>query len=334
MDVRVLAFHAGYQCRHAGACCTSSWPIPIEADRHARVNAALASGALRTMSDVGAFVEPVDDDDEAPVLLATSHGRCVFHDPAGRCVIHTALGHDALPLACRQFPRVSVIDPRGVSATLSHYCPTACRLLDDDSGADASIVVNTPRFPSGGEYVGLDARTALPPLLRPGMLMDWESWWELEGLTVDTLLASGASAGHALDRVRGVVTALQAWRPGDGSLIGVIHDAFSRTAAEPAPASSGLIAAAFNAVPAQSRSSAQWTSSESTSDQAARRFLAAHAFANWTMHLGDGLMAWLRSIETAHAFVTAGAGVRHADLVLRHLIDPKAFASKLSRVPF
>ena len=48
----------------------------------------------------------------------------------------------------------------------------------------------TWRFPPPGEYVGLDARTALPPLLRPGMLMDWESWWMIEAATVDVLLTS------------------------------------------------------------------------------------------------------------------------------------------------
>jgi hypothetical protein len=52
-----------------------------------------------------------------------------------------------------------------------------------------------------------------------------------------------------------------------------------------------------------------------------RRFLAAHAFANWAIHLGSGLESWLVSIETANAFLQAGAGVRHADLVLRHLTD-------------
>ena len=56
-------------------------------------------------------------------------------------------------------------------------------------------------------------------------------------------------------------------------------------------------------------------------DLTSRRFLSAHAFANWAIHLGSGLESWLLSIETANAFLQAGAGVRHADLVLRHLTN-------------
>lgn len=94
-----------------------------------------------------------------------------------------ALGHDALPLACRQFPRVTVLDPRGASVTLSHYCPTAAGLLKDDG--PVAIEINGATFPPGGEYVGLDAQDALPPLLCRDVLMDWESWWASKPLQWD-----------------------------------------------------------------------------------------------------------------------------------------------------
>src|SRR5262245_11543308 len=182
--VRVLSFHAPYRCQHAGACCTSNWPIPIEADRLIAARAALATGRLRpTLIDPPAFDSPAHAPAEAPVLLGRDGHRCVFYDSgsvdgAGRCRIHGALGHDALPLACRQFPRVSVHDPRGVSVTLSHYCPTAAALLDSQDAL--AVLTNASAFPPTGEYIGLDATAGLPPLLRPDMLMDWESWWEWE----------------------------------------------------------------------------------------------------------------------------------------------------------
>jgi Fe-S-cluster containining protein len=330
MDVRVLSFHAGYRCANAGACCTSNWPIPIETDRHARLKAALASAELLPIAGpaASAFQARPDLPPEAAALLATSHGRCVFHDPAGRCAIHSALGHDALPLACRQFPRVSVIDPRGVSVTLSHYCPTAALLLDRECGG--TVLVNTSAFPASGEYVGLDARTALPPLLRPGLLMDWESWWELEALAVQALLVTPGSASDALARVREAVRRLLVWRPDDGPLIHAVREAFGAAETAEGASSPSLVTLALNAVPDVSRGAAEWSGTVITSDTALRRFLAAHAFANWTIHLGQGLMAWVRSIEAALAFIDAGAGVRHTDLVLRHLIDPKAFADALS----
>ncbi len=113
----------------------------------------MASDVLRTVAvDRAPFIErPAHDTTEAPALLATAHGRCVFHDPAGRCAIHSALGHDALPVACRQFPRVSVTDPRGVSVTLSHYCPTAAALLD---GGNRDALAHRSGNREGGEREG------------------------------------------------------------------------------------------------------------------------------------------------------------------------------------
>jgi hypothetical protein len=67
-------------------------------------------------------------------------------------------------------------------------------------------------------------------------------------------------------------------------------------------------------------------------DDAARRFLAAHAFASWTAHLGQGLRSWWRSIDAAWALLSYGLGVRQADLLLRHLADPVELARIWSRV--
>src|SRR4051794_29381476 len=116
--VRSLSFHATYRCRHAGACCTSNWPIPVEADRLVRLHAAVASGRLRPANSRPAAQQPDDRwfvvspaaPEETPAILATTNHRCVFFDESdgGGCLVHRALGHDALPLACRQFPRVVV----------------------------------------------------------------------------------------------------------------------------------------------------------------------------------------------------------------------------------
>jgi hypothetical protein len=54
--------------------------------------------------------------------------------------------------------------------------------------------------------------------------------------------------------------------------------------------------------------------------------LAAHAFANWTAHQGEGLRTWWRSLEAVHVLLSAGVGVQQTDLLLRHLADPQALA--------
>jgi len=323
-EVRVLSFHAEYRCQNSGACCTANWPIPVEADRLARLQAGLATGALRPMVSGGtpALELLPDAPPESPALLAVHDGRCVFHDAAGSCEIHKALGHSALPLACRQFPRVCVTDPRGVSVTLSHYCPTAAGLLANESNhAGESILTNAPRFPPKAEYVGLDAVHALPPLLRPGILMDWEAWWEIERLSAEVLLTRGRDAGEALALLRGAVAAVSDWSPGPVRLIDRVHHSFEAPAQGSGPDAGALLSQAEQSVPEALRDQFRWQTTHFVADLTTRRFLAAHAFANWAIHLGSGLESWLLSIETANAFLQAGAGVRHADLVLRHLTN-------------
>src|SRR5262249_41023029 len=144
-----------------------------------------------------------------------------------RCRVHGTLGHDALPLACRQFPRVIVQDPRGVSVVLSHYCPTAAAMLDAEAETAVTVLESPPAFSSSGEYDGLDAREALPPLLRPGVLMEWDSWWEFERRAVE-LLGHGHEPGEiALRWLARIVEHVRAWRPSDGALADRIRSAFA-----------------------------------------------------------------------------------------------------------
>jgi Fe-S-cluster containining protein len=312
-----------YTCRHSGVCCSSDWPIPIETDRQRLIEHAHVTGQLRVARGRAAtiFIHLPGAPRDTPAVIARNDGRCVFHTGACRCAIHEHLGHSALPLACRQFPRVTVLDPRGACVTLSHFCPTARDLLGHDPLKDAGhdIVVNPQGFPPGGEYVGLDARDALPPLLCPDVLMDWDAWWRLEERAVATLLHEGGSADEALAVLREVVGRVSRWRPGRESLLDVVEDAWERRDAAPAPAAD-LIRRAVARVPEHYRPQAEWTASVETPDLVTRRFLAAHAFGNWQVHARNGgVSAWLESIETARAFLSHGAGVGHTDLVLRHL---------------
>jgi len=334
MAVRCLSFHAEYRCHRTGACCTSSWPIPVEADRLARMRAALATGALRPLAGAGScFETPPGAPLETPALLKIVDHRCVFFDEAnGRaCRVHAALGHDSLPLACRQFPRLVVRDPRGVSIVLSHYCPTAAASL----GRQAKVtVVESPRaFPTNAEYEGLDAREALPPLLCPDVLMDWDSWWMFEHLSVELLGNSEEPVTWSLARLARTVERIQTWRPGGEALGDWIRQAFGDQTHVDCWAPIGLESRREEvtaAIPEGLRSRGALDGCGPPDVQTMRHVLAAHAFANWTAHLGRGLRSWLRSIEAAYALLQSGYGVRHTDLLLRHLADPRALAERWS----
>ena len=328
---RVLSVHATYGCRDSGVCCTSGWPIPIEADRLACAQAALASGAINVRAP--AFVRSPGAPVDTPALVALHDDACVFYrgEGAGRCSLHRTLGHEALPLACRQFPRISVIDPRGVSLTLSHYCPTAAAMID--TGDSVSIVADAPAFPASGEYVGLDVRTALPPALRPDMLMDWESWWLLEAGAI-ALLSTQLDPDEAVVRLGVATEHVRGWIPADSPLAVRVSSAFEAARAADPPAVAlrtfeQVATGVLDAVPDDLRARAGTVLSRrtsTTSPHAHVAFLAAHTFANWTAHLGEGLRTWWRSIEAAHGLLSAGLSVRDADLRLRHLADQHALA--------
>lgn len=334
MTVRVLSFHAGYSCRHRGRCCSSGWPIAVDGPERTQIERAIESGVLAAPAASSAFTGQTPA--TGPALLALSHGECVFHDatPGGGCRIHRDMGHAALPLACRQFPRQSVTDPRGVSVTLSHYCPTANDLLAAPSSS-ITIVENAPGFPAGAEYVGLAADAALPPLLHPQLAMDWESWWLFEELS----LALIGEAEDPLPRLGLAVEAARMWTVGNGTLREHVRGSFVHArravvSASPLGAEliAGLTADALAAVPDEWREAANSATSQradvSPGDAVTRRFLAAHAFASWAAYQGEGLRTWFRAVETAACLLAITRDPGRTDLVLRHLADSGALVDR------
>jgi len=227
-------------------------------------------------------------------------------------------------LACRQFPRVVVRDPWGVSVTLSHFCPTAAALLETED--QITITDAPPAFPSSAEYDGLDATDGLPPLLRFDMAMDWASWREFERLAVSLLVERSTSAEISLGQLGHAVEALRVWSPANGELLPATVAAFTAARQTSRCADldvSTLYAEVRDAIPEGLRASADAPQLEDgrLEPRVLKHLLAAHAFANWTAHLGTGLRTWLRSIHAAYAAAVHTSSVRRADLMLRHLAD-------------
>jgi Fe-S-cluster containining protein len=320
--VRALSLHSNYRCQDSGACCSAGWAIQIESDRLVHLDAAVRSGSLELASGTGLNWMNTGDTPALPVL----DGRCAFFDEraAKHCRVQHALGHEALPLACRQFPRVVVRDPFAVSVTLSHFCPTAAALLKTDD--QIAITDAPPAFPASEEYDGLDATDGLPPLLRMDMAMDWASWREFERLSVALLVDGSTSAEVSLGQLSHAVEALRVWSPANGDLPAATIAAFTAARQTSACADldvSTLYAEVRDAIPEGLRASADAPQIDdgTLEPRVLKHFLAAHAFANWTAHLGTGLRTWLRSIQAAYAAAVHTSSVRGADLMLRHLAD-------------
>ena len=259
----------------------------------------------------------------AAAILATASGACVFYD--GRlCEIHRDLGPAVMPVACQQFPRIALRDGRGTLVTLSHFCPTAARLLLESSGS--LNIVRAPEslvaIPSTGasQVLGagdpleaLDATNELPPLLRPGLLTDAEGYEQWERQCLRVLGSDGGSAEDALDLIESATGRLLNWRPDDGSLAAAVNEAFG-LAFERRDRSSWTLADDRNrfelaraAVPHGLTGSevpdnleASWNDASEWWPEfgyAARRFAAAHLFGNWAAYHGNSLLTIVRVLQ-------------------------------------
>jgi Fe-S-cluster containining protein len=349
VTVWCLSIHAHYRCHDSGACCSSGWPIPVEIPLYERLTAALADGSLHTVQGAGAATTRAFTygdalpEGTAALLGHACGGLCAFYEAdARRCRIHRVKGHDSLPIACQQFPRMCLMDARGMRVTLSHYCPTAVDLLFDDT--PLAIVENPPSVPPGVTYEGLDARDAFPPLLRPGVLMDWHTLDAFEAHALRLLDAETDSVDAALTRLAAIAERLRAWQAAEGPHSLTLEQTLANAAsAAPAPPgapgasrTSGTASAANAvtrmtfvlqldaevraAVPAgvphdaahaprdAAEAYARWVNPAwQAFTRPLCRYLAAKLFANWCWYQGQGLRTLMRSLEAALAVLRVEA---------------------------
>jgi Fe-S-cluster containining protein len=327
--VYALRFHADYQCRHSGACCTANWDVPVELPVYRSLAEAVSREKLRTSTHaaVGSpfILGPELPGDAAAILERDEEGRCVFFAPDSKlCIVHRDIGEDALPATCRHFPRVAVQDPRGIFVSLSHFCPTAASMLFRDDGACArvEIVAAPPAFPEA-DYEGLVVdMDDLPPLLTPRMLMDFDGYMAWERHMVARCRDVQRRPASVLATLERDARLLGRWRPGAVKLC----DAIAQLPREHVDAAeeAGLRASlqrhreVIAAVPDDLKPDAD----EAGLDEAMRRcvaaewerfhapinrYLAAKAFASWTAYQGRGIRTIVRGLDAALALVRVEA---------------------------
>lgn len=320
-------------------CCAAPWGVPVEAPVYARLMHALRTGELRA-GQVGpedAFIpaETVGAGGPGQMLLAKRGDACVFFEPdrGNLCAVHRQLGPEALPSTCRHFPRVALLEPRGVSVTLSMLCPTARRLLTADIDAPFDIVDSGAVTDGQTGWEGLDARHTLPPALSRSVLWDWDgiSRWEEKVLQT---LAAGLPVDQVLARVYEAGVRIERWRPADGTTLAQhVEAAFANDALLPDWLRD------FDALDALARASvpAPLTCSPPPADRmnidrrlvapawdAVRspvlRYLAGRAIGNWTACHTSTARSWAATLAVSCAVlrVEAARACRDADRLLDH----------------
>jgi Fe-S-cluster containining protein len=291
--ITCLSFHAAYRCRQSGACCRAGWTIPFDADERQGVQTLRVKHGSLTAAAGGGTVAARRPD-----------GACTFfEDESHHCAIHDAGGHAALPVSCRMFPRVVLQDGRGTFISLSHFCPTAAALLfEESSGPPVGIVDAPAALTAVGPLDGLDARGAWPPLLRPGVMTDLESYGAWERLGVELLTREGIAPGLSLDALASATGHIASWSPGSAE---PLHH---------------IVCAAFGRLPPPPADTLD------VQDRAIKRWLAARLFGNWIAYQQDGLQAIVRYLQSCLETVTtelardghALEAIRRSDLLILH----------------
>lgn len=349
--VRALSFHSTYRCENSGICCSSGWEVAVEEPVEGNLRRRLPSAASALPNGPDGFVPALNPPTgcRSVFRLHERSGACWFRDPdAGRCALHREFGEEALPSACRQFPRVCVLEPGTVSVSLSHYCPTAAALLfREESGF--GIVQDPPAFPASWPFEGLDATEAYPPLLGPGVLLGLDGLRAFEEGAIAVLAEGGL--WRALRRIIDAAETSRRWTPEGGPLREVIHTAFVRSSGEAEPSLSdprailrASAATGSTSLPELPEFNGHAPRITAPVDLAIRRYIAARLVAAWIMFLADDLATVTRylrlCVDAVFLFESAqpaSAGpqkrwleaIRQADLWILHHCDPDLLARNL-----
>jgi Fe-S-cluster containining protein len=222
--IATLNLYQDYRCRHSGVCCSAGWDIPIDRERKARVAAALDAGSIRLSApatpDAGPFLDAGLLPGAAAVLARTAAGDCVFFDrPSGRlCAIQRALGHAALPAACRHFPRVILVEEALVRVSFSHVCPTAADLLFREDIERIEPVSAAGIMADPDDLEGFDAATTIPPFVRPQVVGDADSFAAWDAFVLAACDRPRESPPQVLARLARGAERLRAWSPAHGAM--------------------------------------------------------------------------------------------------------------------
>jgi Fe-S-cluster containining protein len=375
--IRSLSIHADYRCKHCGTCCSGALGVPIDEPFRKWLDEAIGSGGVELPESARRAVQPllVPDDfftDRMPTMPGGDDGACIFYEgeSARLCTLHRQAGAESLPAACRHFPRVCLLDGRGVSITLSHYyCPTAAATLFRDD-TPLAIVDYPSAFPLDGDYEGLDARDELPPLLRPELLCDLEGYQVWESLIVETCAREDLAPGEVLRILAWSADEMRAWRPGSVSLpvhareVAVATKEMQgrgvrglgdlpRAAALHEEITASIPKGLFTPEPIENfyEMDRLWVRNAWDGyGKPVRRYLAARGFASWFAYQGRGLRTVVAGMGVALAAVRVETvrqctrtkrplddelmleAFRAADLLMLHLASRKELARRLSAV--
>jgi hypothetical protein len=278
------------------------------------------------------------------------------------CAVHRDHGEDMVPASCYQFPRRALIDDRGTFVTLSNFCPTAATLLCEHE-EPVSIVQSPAAFADERVYEGLDARGQWPPLVKPGLLFDLESYSRWELFIVGTLAGETSLTG-AFSRIAQAAERIRSWTPACGefnactvraietrSTDSMAPDIYARLrTADVYETLRRFVPEGLTPPPSPPGTSAALEGDWGVETQAVRRYLASKAFGSWSAYEGYGIRTLIAELMVSELVLKVEweracgktrpslarqpmiEAIRQSDLFLIHLIDRPQMIAWLGEV--
>lgn len=102
--------------------CCAGWEIVVDGESLERYSALNTDYAKKINS-------LISTDADGDKIFVSANGRCPFLMQNGLCEMYSELGHDALCLTCRKFPRHTISFGARSEIGLSLSCPEAARLI-------------------------------------------------------------------------------------------------------------------------------------------------------------------------------------------------------------
>jgi Fe-S-cluster containining protein len=206
-----LSYDLTFTCRKCGDCCrTRAVPLaPGEKERIESLDLAAASDRVAS-TPLFAPLPNGRTSSHAMHRLARVGNSCVFLEEDNSCLIHNLHGHDALPVACRQFPFLFAQGPDGITVSASFAClsvaeGTGTPMRHQESEVRSLLGDLLPESERGHE-VWHDQLFSVPDriLLSAQIGLDWYSYQSLERAILEILedeshtLAVRLLAAHTL----------------------------------------------------------------------------------------------------------------------------------------
>ncbi len=173
-----------YNCNLCGKCC-KTWLVTIESDTCRKLKRTWFYRKLKKKYPGLEIIKK--DSTNKMVLLEKIDNECIMLENE-LCQIHGNLGNSLKPLACRMFPFIFGVTPRGYYMGVSHHCP----MIRENKGLplekhykEIMDIIKTGHFEKPSDTLQLTS----------DLVIDWDGYFFIEEFIEKCITKSGVLLG-------------------------------------------------------------------------------------------------------------------------------------------